>query len=34
LLNFFLMIVLSVGFATALKLLNLKSLLLIIREDR
>jgi O-antigen/teichoic acid export membrane protein len=34
LLNFFLMILLSVGFATALKLLNLKSMLLIIREDR
>jgi O-antigen/teichoic acid export membrane protein len=34
LLNFFLMIVLSVGFAAALKLLNLKSMLQIIREDR
>jgi O-antigen/teichoic acid export membrane protein len=34
LLNFFLMIVLSVGFAAALKLLNLKSMLLILREDR
>jgi len=34
LLNFFLMIILSIVFAAALKLLNLKSLLLIIREDR
>ncbi len=34
LLNFFLMIVLSLGFAAALKLLNLKSMLQIIREDR
>ena len=34
LLNFFLMIVLSLGFAAALKLLNLKSMLQILREDR
>jgi O-antigen/teichoic acid export membrane protein len=34
LLNFFLMIVLSIGFAAALKLVNLKSMLLILREDR
>lgn len=34
LVNFFLMIVLSVGFAAGLKLLNLKSMLLILREDR
>lgn len=34
LLNFFLMIVLSFGFAAGLKLLNLKSMLRILREDR
>jgi O-antigen/teichoic acid export membrane protein len=34
LLNFFLMIVLSFGFAAALKLLNLKSMLQILREDQ
>jgi O-antigen/teichoic acid export membrane protein len=34
LVNFFLMIVLSIGFAAALKLLNLKSMLQILREDR
>ena len=34
LVNFFLMIILSVGFAAALKLLNLKSMLQILREDR
>jgi O-antigen/teichoic acid export membrane protein len=33
LVNFFLMIILSLGFATVLKLLNLKSMLRIIRED-
>jgi hypothetical protein len=34
LVNFFLMIILSLGFAAALKLLNLKSMLQILREDR